>query len=148
MKMIVNLLFPHKDIRIGTSTLLLVLRVIFGLLFLSHGLQKAMSFQELSAVFPDPLGIGSELSLLLAIFGEVACSIAVIIGLFHRLAILPMIVTMLVAFFIVHGADPFAVKELALVYLVVFVSLLFTGPGKFSIDYYLGGWIRDKWKLN
>ena len=47
---------------------------------------------------------------------------------------IPMIFTMCVAFFIVHGNDPFAVKELAFVYLVVFVLMYIIGPGKFAVD--------------
>ena len=144
MKVIVNLLFPYKEQSFGFSVLLLCLRLIFGALFLNHGIQKAMSFETLSATFPDPLGVGSEFSLILAIFGEVICSILFILGLFHRLALIPMMITMLVAFFIIHGADPFAVKELALVYFVVFASLWLTGPGRFSVDYSLGKFIRNK----
>jgi putative oxidoreductase len=41
---------------------------------------------------------------------------------------------MAVAFFIVHGADDFSTKELGFLYLGIFVSLFFTGPGKFSAD--------------
>lgn len=148
MKTIINILFPNKDTKAGLSLLLLIARVAFGLLFMNHGLQKAMAFDTLSGAFPDPLGIGSELSLILAIFGEVACSAALIIGLFHRLALIPMIITMLVAFFIVHGADPFAVKELALVYLIVFILLLFAGSGKYSVDFYLGKWLREKFQAD
>ncbi len=144
MKMILNILFPQNNQRAGVSFLLLVLRIAFGVLFMMHGMQKAMNFETLSTSFPDPLGIGSEVSLILAIFGEVACSAAFILGFFYRLAVIPMIFTMIVAFFIVHGADPFAVKELALVYLIAFTSLWITGPGKFSVDHYLGGWIRKK----
>jgi putative oxidoreductase len=44
---------------------------------------------------------------------------------------------MSVAAFIAHGSDPFGRKELALLYLVVFVFLLFTGSGKFSVDYFI-----------
>ena len=95
---------------------------------------KWANYQELSTVFPDPLGIGSPLSLGLAIFGELACSMAFIIGFLYRLAMIPMIFTMCVAFFIVHGNDPFAVKELAFVYLVVFVLMYIIGPGKFAVD--------------
>lgn len=144
MKVIVNLLFPHKEQSLNSSILLLGMRIIFGALFLNHGIQKAMNFETLSATFPDPLGVGSEFSLILAIFGEVACSILFILGLFHRLALIPMMVTMLVAFFIIHGADPFAVKELALVYLVVFAFMWLAGPGRFSADHSLGKLIRNK----
>ena len=100
--------------------------------------QKWTNFQELSAVFPDPLGVGSPLSLGLAIFGELACSMAFIIGFLYRLAMIPMVFTMAVAFFVIHGNDPFATKELAFVYLVVFILMYIIGPGKFAVD----RWIR------
>ena len=99
------------------SVILLVVRIVFGILMMNHGIDKWANYQELSTVFPDPLGIGSPLSLGLAIFGELACSMAFIIGFLYRLAMIPMIFTMCVAFFIVHGNDPFAVKELIWWYL-------------------------------
>lgn len=83
-------------------------------------------------------GVGSPLSLGLAIFGELACSMAFIIGFLYRLAMIPMVFTMAVAFFVIHGNDPFATKELAFVYLVVFILMYIIGPGKFAVD----RWIR------
>ena len=74
----------------------------------------------------------------LAIFGELACSMAFIIGFLYRLAMIPMVFTMAVAFFVIHGNDPFATKELAFVYLVVFILMYIIGPGKFAVD----RWIR------
>ena len=95
--------------------------MIFGGLLFSHGIAKWSNFDTMSTMFPDPLGIGSSASLSLAIFGEVICSLGFIVGAFYRLALIPMIFTMCIAFFVIHGADPFAVKELALVYLAIFV---------------------------
>ena len=132
--MIYNLLFPNKPNSTVASLLLLAARIIFGLLLLSHGIQKWTNFQEMSSVFPDPLGVGSSVSLGLAIFAELACSLGFIFGVLYRLALIPMIFTMLMAFFVIHGGDPFAVKELAFVYLVIFVLMLIAGPGKFAID--------------
>lgn len=65
--MIYNFLFPTKPNTTKTSLLLLVVRIIFGVLLMNHGIQKWSNFQELSAVFPDPLGLGSPISLGLAI---------------------------------------------------------------------------------
>ena len=127
-------LFPVKPDGTFISVILLIVRVVFGVMLMNHGIDKWANYQELSAVFPDPLGIGSPLSLGLAIFGELACSMAFIIGFLYRLAMIPMIFTMCVAFFIVHADDPFAVKELAFVYLVVFVLVYIVGPGKFAVD--------------
>ena len=132
--MLKRFLFPVKPDGTFISVILLIVRVVFGVMLMNHGIDKWANYQELSALFPDPLGIGSPLSLGLAIFGELACSMAFIIGFLYRLAMIPMIFTMCVAFFIVHADDPFAVKELAFVYLVVFVLMYIVGPGKFAVD--------------
>ena len=135
--MLKRLLFPVKPDGTATSAILLIARIVFGILLMNHGIQKWTNFQELSAVFPDPLGVGSPLSLGLAIFGELACSMAFIIGFLYRLAMIPMMFTMVVAFFVIHGNDPFSVKELAFIYLVVFVLMYIAGPGKYSIDHFI-----------
>ena len=95
---------------------------------------KWTNFDSMSASFPDPLGVGHSISLGLAIFGELACSIGFIFGALYRLAMIPMIFTMGMAFFVIHGNDPFSLKELAFIYLVVFILMYITGPGKFSLD--------------
>ncbi|WP_295939483.1 DoxX family protein [uncultured Alistipes sp.] len=138
MTAILNFLFPRKPYAPGVSRLLFAARIIFCLLLMSHGFAKLQNFEMLSTTFPDPLGVGSQTSLVLAIFGELVCPAAVIVGLLHRLALLPMIFTMCVAFFSVHKGDPFAVRELALVYLVVFVLLYIAGAGGYSIDTLIG----------
>ena len=84
--------------------------------------------------FGDPIGIGEVASKILAVIGEAICPLLIIIGLKTRLAAIPAIITMAVAAFVVHGADPFQKKELALLYLVGFVAIALLGPGKFSID--------------
>lgn len=144
MKQIMNFLFPAKPESAGFSAFLVAFRVLFGILLMMHGLQKWANFSELSQTFPDPLGIGSTASLGLAIFGEVACSIGFIVGAFYRLALIPMIFTMVIAFFMIHGNDPFAVKELAFVYMVVYIIMFLAGPGKFSLDAWISRHIRKK----
>ena len=131
-------LFPMKPDGTAISLLLLALRLLFGGLLLSHGIQKWTNFESMSAAFPDPLGVGHSVSLGLAIFGELFCSIGFILGALYRLAMIPMIFTMIVAFFVVHANDVFAVKELAFIYLVVFILMYIAGPGKFSIDHIIG----------
>lgn len=132
--MIYNFLFPSKPVSNATSFLILTVRIIFGILFLLHGWQKLSMFDTLVTVFPDPLGVGSRISLMLAIFAELFCSVGFILGFLYRLALIPMIFTMSIAFFIIHGSDPLSTKELALVYLVIFVIMFIAGPGKYAID--------------
>ena len=79
---------------------------------------------------------------LLAVFGEVVCAAGCVVGLLYRLALIPMVFTMCVAFFAVHGGDPFAARELALVYLVVFVLMYAAGPGRYAADTLIAQRIR------
>lgn len=123
-----------------TSTGLLVLRVGIGALMLVHGIAKIRGFSEMSTAFPDPIGLGSQLSLIMAIGAEVGCSLLLIFGFASRLATIPLAFTMLVALIVVHSADPWQVKELAAAYLLVYASLLLTGPGRISLDHLL--WSR------
>ena len=114
---------------------LLVLRVgVAGMMIYAHGWGKLAGFAEKSAVFPDPLGIGSAASLALATFAEFFCAAAILLGFMTRLAALPLVINMLVAALVVHAADPFAKKEFALLYAVPFMTLLFAGGGKYSLD--------------
>ncbi len=131
---ILRFLFPMKAENKPTSWFLLGLRLLFGILLLMHGWQKWMAFDALENAFPDPLGVGSRTSLGLAIFAELICSLGFITGTLYRLALIPMIFTMGMAFFVIHAQDPFAVKELAFVYLVVFILMYATGPGRFAFD--------------
>ncbi|OUR94109.1 hypothetical protein A9Q84_17515 [Halobacteriovorax marinus] len=117
---------------------LLILRVSVGLImFLQHGLPKLSKFTVLSSSFPDIMGIGSQVSLSLAVFSEFFCSIFLIAGLLTRWAAIPLICTMLVAILVVHGNDPFKVKELAVMYLVSYIVILITGPGEYAVDKFL-----------
>lgn len=101
---------------------------------LVHGIGKVMDFSALSETFPDPLGMGHQMSLVAAIGDEVGCAVLLILGLLTRLALLNLAFTMVIALFVVHGGDPWKVQELAAVYLAVYVTLLVTGPGDLSLD--------------
>ncbi len=119
----------------GTDVGLLMLRLGTGLLMLfAHGMPKLLGFGDKAAVFPDPLGLGSPLSLALAVFAEVFCAALIALGLFTRLAAVPLVITMLVAAFIIHADDPFRKMEFALVYAIPFLTLAFSGAGRFSLD--------------
>ena len=134
--MFYNFLFPNSFRGKGVSFLLLIIRVFFGILFFVHGVDKMMNFDSLSETFPSVLGLGSYMTLMVSIFCEFCCSLFLIAGLLVRLIMIPMIVSMGVAFFDVHDAM-LPEGELSLIYLVVFVVLYITGPGRYSVDYLL-----------
>ena len=118
---------------------LLVLRLIGGGYMLTHGipkLQKLFAGGEIK--FPDPIGMGAAASLGFTVFSEFLCALLILIGLGSRLASIPLMVTMLVAAFIVHGADPFQKKELALIYFGIYLAIFILGSGKYSVDNLFG----------
>ena len=136
-------LFPsYDDDASAYSVLILVMRVFFGILFLTHGYDKLMAHASMANLFADPFGVGPPLSFWMVVFAEVVCSFALIFGILQRIVLIPMIITMCTAFFWVHGGDAFAAKELAFVYLIMFVILYITGPGRYSFDAIIGYNIR------
>ena len=98
-----------------------------------HGLPKLQNFSSIAGQFPDPLGLGSSLSLTLVVFAEFFCALLILLGIGTRLAAIPVITTMAVAFFIFHSADPFAAKELAFVFLLGFTGIFLTGTGQYPV---------------
>ncbi len=125
---------------------LFLFRLVVAGFMLTHGWSKLNDLLAGGDIkFGDPLGIGVVMSLGLAVFAEFICSVLVGIGLMTRLALIPLIVTMSVAGFMVHSADPFGRKELALLYLAIYFVLLITGPGKVSLDYLIFGEKRQRW---
>lgn len=132
--MFYRFLFPQYCRDKGISLLILCLRVFFGIMLMLHGFDKLINFQELSNTFPNIMGFGSYTSLMLAVFFEFCCSLFLIFGLLVRLTVLPLIATMAVAFFYVHDAT-FPAGELPFIYMVLFILIYLTGPGRYSIDF-------------
>ena len=128
-----NLLFTTKSYSIDLG--LLILRITFGgLMFINHGLGKIEKLQQHPVKFMDFMGIGQDASLWLVVFAEAVCTLLLVLGFATRLALIPLIITMLVATFKANAGQPFSEIELPLLYLLPFIALLFTGPGKYSID--------------
>lgn len=116
------------------SVALLFLRLCLGgLMIVSHGWPKIIKFEILKTQFYDFLGLGPQVSLILVIFSEIFCSILLAFGLYTRLALVPLIITMLVAIG-THGGQIFDKAEMSFLYLIGFVFLMIVGPGESSID--------------
>ena len=141
--MFYNFLFPQTFRGKGVSFLILCVRLFFGVLFFMHGLDKMTNFDQLSLTFPDIMGFGSYMSLMLSIFAEFCCSLFLIFGLLVRVMLIPMIIAMAVAFFDVHDAM-IPEGELSLIYLIVFIIVYLTGPGRFSLDYLIDARFKNE----
>ena len=113
---------------------MLLLRLTFGALMMNHGFGKLTHFNEMSSKMPHFLGMSGTITLALLVFAEFFCSLFIILGLFTRLACIPLIIAMSYALFSSHHGDIFKEGEMATLYLGAYIVLLLLGPGKVSVD--------------
>ena len=113
---------------------LFLLRFTFSAMMLFHGIPKLLNLIQGTLMKSDPIGIGVLVTTVLVVIAEAICPLLIIIGYKTSLASIPVIITMGVAAFIVHGADPIGVKEKALLFLFAFVAIALLGAGKHSVD--------------
>ena len=139
-----NPLIAYRSLNTDFATLLI--RLIVGGLFVYYGYTKLSMYDQLLTMFGDPIGIGTKLSVILVIFAELVCGFLVLIGLFTRLSIIPIFITMIVAYFVAHAADPFQVKQIAFLYLVLSPVIFILGSGRYSVDYLIQGRKSDNMK--
>jgi putative oxidoreductase len=130
-------LFSIKPFQTDIGLLLLRL-ASGGIMAYSHGWSKLQGILEGDLSFADPIGIGEVPSLSLTVVAEFVCGIFLVLGLFTRLSLVALSFTMVVAVFIVHADDPFSKQEFGLLFLIPYLTLFMTGPGKFSLDKQLG----------
>ena len=142
---------PDSSLRAVMNSLgLLILRLGIGGFMMTHGWPKAQSlFAGDFEKFGDPIGLGSGASLVLAATGEFLCAALVMLGFLTRFAAVGPVMTMAVAAFVIHQNDPWtmgagASKEPALLYLIPFLALIFTGPGRISLDALIWGRSRKR----
>lgn len=135
---------------LGQAIGLLILRLGFGSYLMTHGVGKLQMLLD-GKEFADPIGLGPGLSLVLITLAELLAPILVILGLGTRFAALLPVGGMAVAVFVAHANDPWtagegarlfreglaaraASKEPAMLFLIGFLALVFTGAGRFSLD--------------
>jgi putative oxidoreductase len=118
--------------------IILLLRITVAVFMITHAIPKMNKLTAGGEIqFPDPIGMGPSISLVLTLFAELFCSILIGFGFLTRLAAFPLIITMAVAAFIVHAGDPFKQKELSLMYLILYIVLFIIGSGKYSVDNFI-----------
>lgn len=116
------------------NTALLVLRLGFGILLIHHGYEKFSNFHQTEGFMMNFMGIGKSTSTALVIFAEFFCAGLVILGLFTRLACIPIIILFIVIIFKATNADFFGKSELPVAYLTGSLAILFAGAGRISVD--------------
>ena len=119
---------------------LLVLRIAVGVcLIVEHGLFKIPLLFQDAPQFPDPLGLGTRLTVMFAFLSDGICASLMVLGLATRFAALIMIVNLTVAWGMVYGfqIEP-ANGELLALFLGGTIALGLMGPGRYSLDAKLG----------
>lgn len=122
----------------AVNAAMLIARLALGILMMDHGYDKLIHFSEYSHQFINFLEMGKTLSLALVVFAEFFCSLFLILGLFTRLATIPLIITMCVVIFSINNGKVFMQHESPALYLTGFLVLLIIGPGRISVDSMIG----------
>lgn len=124
------------------------LRVLLAYEFWESGIEKLHGenwFMDIQHLFPFPFNlVPPEISWHLATWSELLAPVALVLGLGTRFASAALIVLTVVAWASVHAGNGYNVCDngfkLPLMYLVMFVPLLLSGPGKLSLDH----WIKQR----
>lgn len=112
--------------------------MVVGAVFLVHGLQKLLQigiggFAGLLEGLPAPFFLAA-----LVTFAEIICGVLLILGLFARLAAIPLAIDMVVATLLVHVSNGFFIQnngfEFTLVLFAANVVLMVSGPGETALD--------------
>ncbi len=138
----------HKIVNTSHSNLtdwgLVILRLSVGALMITHGWSKLMNFD---AIVSDgnfiPILGSVSLGLGLTVMAEFFMSLLIMAGLLTRISVIPLIIAMLVAAFVAHANQPLSEKEHALLFLFPYITILLSGAGRFSVDYYLSKRFRN-----
>jgi putative oxidoreductase len=112
----------------------LLLRLALGGMMIYFGYNKLSNYNQILPMFGDIIGIGSKLSFNLVIFAEFFCGIFVALGFLTRLSVIPILITMIVAYFIAHAKDTFQVKQGAFIYMILCLPVFVLGSGRYSVD--------------
>ncbi|MGE8149686.1 DoxX family protein [Pseudomonas vancouverensis] len=141
--------------RTGNWIAPLALRLFLAWEFFESGLEKFNGqnwFADIQNRFPFPFNhVSATLNWELSMWAELLCALAILVGLGTRISAFILMVVTVVATAAVHWpADWSTLSELAqgyaitnkgfgnfklpLIYLVAFMPLLLSGPGKLSLD--------------
>lgn len=140
-----NKLFSLSANPINKDFGLLLIRLMIGVLMAFYGYEKLIHFNEMAASEfwaknVSFLGMSGETPLALTVFAELFCSFFLILGLFTRFSLLVLLFCMAYIFLVIFpmsildkGDNGYQFND-AFTYFIIYLGLLFTGPGKYSLD--------------
>lgn len=131
---------------INLSMGILLIRIIIGVLMAFYGYQKLINFETMAASDfwakeVSLLGMTGKIPLALTVFAELFCSLFLILGLFTKWALVPLLICMgyIIActakFEVIYSGDNGIEMNTAFVYFIIYLGIFLTGPGNYSLDY-------------
>jgi len=136
--------------RLGSWVAPVGLRILLAYEFGESGIVKFRGenwFDGVQDQFPFPFSVvPTDISWFLATWSELLGAVALVLGLATRFFSASLIVLTVVAWMAVHSGNGYNVCDngfkLPLIYIVLFIPLLMSGPGKLSLDHWLAGRFR------
>jgi putative oxidoreductase len=125
------------------------LRLLLAYEFWESGVEKFRGenwFADIQDKFPFPFNlVPVDVSWALSTWCELFGAVALVVGLGTRFFSVSLVILTVVAWASVHAGHGYNVCQngfkLPLIYLILFLPLVFSGPGKFSMDY----WLWPRW---
>ena len=146
MKEYINKIFTFLDNLKDIPPLLFRLVLAYG--FYGPATMKLKNFGGIVEWFTSMGILLPKMNAFLATGTETAGFILLFLGLATRLISIPLIIVMLVAIFTVHIGNGFESGnngyEIPMYYILMLFSLIITGPGRISLDYFIQKYINKK----
>ncbi|MDR0262491.1 MAG: DoxX family protein [Sphingobacterium sp.] len=138
MEILQKLFYTDLGNTVNNAAILLFRLLLAWELLTVHGLKKIQKEPQAQAEhIPNPLHLPEKLNAMAAQFADTIVPFFIAVGLLGRLAILPTIGVTAVGYFVVHRHDSREVRDIPFMYTLCLLLLLLTGPGTYSIDYYI-----------
>lgn len=142
-----NLYFRLTDILSSSKDLpILLIRLTLAYGFYAPAMMKMNDIGAIASWFESMGMAAPTLNAYLVTYTEFLGFILLTIGLGTRFIAVPLMIAMLVAIKTVHWGNGFNAGdngfEIPLYYLVMLLLLFFTGPGRISLDYWIGKKLR------
>ncbi|MGC4100934.1 DoxX family protein [Ferruginibacter sp.] len=134
-KLFINFSGPLPTQRIFNAAMLFFRIAVSLEMIFVHGFKKLGIGVAAAESIPNPLHLPEAFNSAFAIAANIFFPFLVLIGLCTRLATLPTLAVTLTGYFVLHWNDAALVKDTPFIYSVVFMLILFVGPGKYSFDY-------------
>jgi putative oxidoreductase len=102
-----------------------------------HGFKKLGIGVAAAEQVPNPLHLPEVFNYAFAVSANIFFPFLVLIGLCTRLATFPILAVTLTGYFVLHWNDAALIRDTPFIYSVIYLFILFMGPGKYSIDNYI-----------